>query len=82
MRLIHSDLCRPMQTVTSSGNKYFLILIDDYSCFTVIRLLKSKDKVPNKRICRRDINKVWQETYGYTYRQRRRIHFIRTKELL
>jgi len=47
MRLIHSDLCGPMQTVTPSGNKYFLTLIDDYSRFTVTRLLKTKDEVPD-----------------------------------
>lgn len=45
MRLIHSDLCGPMQTTTLQGNKYFLTLIDDYFCFTVVRLLKSKDEV-------------------------------------
>lgn len=46
MRLIHSDLCGPMPTATPSGNRYFLTLIDDYSRFTVIRLLKSKAEVP------------------------------------
>lgn len=47
MRLIHSDLCGPMQTATPNGNKYFLTLIDDYSRFTEVRLLKTKDEVPN-----------------------------------
>lgn len=47
MRLVHSDLCGPMQTATPSGNRYFLTLIDDYSRFTVVRLLKSKDEVPD-----------------------------------
>lgn len=46
LRLIHSDLCGPMQTTTQQGNRYFLTLIDDYSRFTVVRLLKSKDEVP------------------------------------
>lgn len=46
IRLIHSDLCGPMQTPTPSGNRYFLTLIDDYSRFTVVRLIKSKDEVP------------------------------------
>jgi len=45
VRLIHSDLCGPMQTATPTGNKYFLTLIDDYFCFTIIRLLK--DEVPS-----------------------------------
>lgn len=45
MKLIHSDLCGPMQTATPSGNRYFLTLIDDCSRFTVVRLLKTKDEV-------------------------------------
>lgn len=31
MRLIHSNLCGPMQTATPNGNRYFLTLIDDHS---------------------------------------------------
>lgn len=46
MRLMYSDLCGPMQTAIPNGNKYFLTLIDNYSRFTVVRLLKSKE-VPN-----------------------------------
>uniref|UniRef100_A0A5S6QQU2 Integrase catalytic domain-containing protein n=1 Tax=Trichuris muris TaxID=70415 RepID=A0A5S6QQU2_TRIMR len=34
-----------MPTVTPSGNRYMLTLIDDYSRFTVVRLVKSKDEV-------------------------------------
>lgn len=45
MKLIHSDLYGPMQTETSSGNRYLLTLIDDYSRFTVVRLIKSKTEV-------------------------------------
>jgi len=44
MRLVHSDLCGPMQTTTLSSNRYFLTLIDDYSRFSVVRLLKSKSE--------------------------------------
>ncbi|KFD60150.1 hypothetical protein M514_27678 [Trichuris suis] len=43
--LVHSDLCGPMPTITPSGNRYMLTLIDDYSRFTVVRLLRSKDEV-------------------------------------
>lgn len=46
IRLIHSDICGSMQTATPSGKKYFLTLIDDYSRFTVTRLLKTKTEVP------------------------------------
>ncbi|KAG7196495.1 hypothetical protein KM043_013271 [Ampulex compressa] len=47
MKLIHSDPCGPMQTSTPNGNRYFLMLIDDHSRHTVMRLLKWKDKVPS-----------------------------------
>lgn len=45
LKLIHTDLCGPMPTKTPSGNRYFLTFIDDYSRFTVVRLVKSKDQV-------------------------------------
>ena len=43
--LVHTDLCGPMQTLTPSYNKYILTLIDDYSRYTVIFLLKNKYEV-------------------------------------
>lgn len=42
MDLIHSDVCGSMQTATPSGNRWFLTLIDDFSRFTVVRLLQAK----------------------------------------
>lgn len=44
MHIVHSDLCGPMEVSTPSGNQYFLTFIDDYSRFTVVRLLKSKEE--------------------------------------
>jgi hypothetical protein len=31
LELIHGDLCGPVTPATPSGNKYFLLLIDDMS---------------------------------------------------
>ena len=56
--LIHSDLCGPMQTATPSGNKYLLTFIDDYSRFTVLRLIKSSSR-SSKRIHRFNVNEIW-----------------------
>ena len=39
--LIHTDVCGPMQTVTPSGNKYFMTMIDDHSKYTTVYLLKN-----------------------------------------
>lgn len=43
--LIHTDLCGPMQTATPSGKKYILTLIDDFSRFCIVALLKNKSEV-------------------------------------
>lgn len=46
--LIHSDLCGPMQTITPSGNKYIMTLIDDFSKFTHVYLLREKSEATTK----------------------------------
>jgi hypothetical protein len=43
LQLLHSDLCGPISPPTPSGNRYFLLLIDDYSCYMWLALLPSKD---------------------------------------
>nr|GFA68226.1 putative ribonuclease H-like domain-containing protein [Tanacetum cinerariifolium] len=40
------DLCGPMRMQTINGKKYILIIIDDYSQFTRVKLLRSKDETP------------------------------------
>ncbi|GJV20135.1 retrovirus-related pol polyprotein from transposon TNT 1-94 [Tanacetum coccineum] len=45
--LLHMDLCGPMRVASVNGNKYILIIVDDYSRFTWVRFLRSKDKAPN-----------------------------------
>ncbi|UYV60655.1 hypothetical protein LAZ67_1001766, partial [Cordylochernes scorpioides] len=42
--LIHSDLSGPIDPPTYDGEIYFQVLIDDYSHFVVVRLLKSKSE--------------------------------------
>jgi Reverse transcriptase (RNA-dependent DNA polymerase)/gag-polypeptide of LTR copia-type/Integrase core domain/GAG-pre-integrase domain len=46
--LIHSDVCGPMNNVTPGQKKYFLTFIDDYSRYTVVYLLHTKDEVASK----------------------------------
>jgi hypothetical protein len=43
VQLVHGDICGPINPVTPSGNKYFLLLVDDYSRFMWNSLLPSKD---------------------------------------
>jgi transposase InsO family protein len=42
LELIHGDLCGPISPATPSGNRYFLLLVDDYSRYMWISLLSPK----------------------------------------
>lgn len=42
--LIHTDLCGPNTPSTAQGEKYFQVIIDDYSHFTQVYLLKNKSE--------------------------------------
>ncbi|GKA70892.1 retrovirus-related pol polyprotein from transposon TNT 1-94 [Tanacetum coccineum] len=44
--LLHMDLCRPMRIQSINGRKYILVIVDDYSRFTWVKFLPSKDEVP------------------------------------
>ncbi|GJS14313.1 retrovirus-related pol polyprotein from transposon TNT 1-94 [Tanacetum coccineum] len=45
--LSHMDLCRPMRVASDNGKKYIIVIIDDYSRFTWVKCLRSKDEAPN-----------------------------------
>ncbi|GKB80578.1 retrovirus-related pol polyprotein from transposon TNT 1-94 [Tanacetum coccineum] len=40
------DLCRPIRVQTINGKKYILVIVDDYSRFTWVKFLRSKDETP------------------------------------
>nr|GEU74950.1 ribonuclease H-like domain-containing protein [Tanacetum cinerariifolium] len=42
--LLHMDLCRPMHVKRVNGKKYILVIVDDYSRFTWVKCLRSKDE--------------------------------------
>ncbi|XP_021731349.1 uncharacterized protein LOC110698260 [Chenopodium quinoa] len=44
LELIHMDLCGPMRIQSRSGKKYVLVIVDDYSRFTWVIFLASKDE--------------------------------------
>ncbi|XP_074328413.1 uncharacterized protein LOC141666321 [Apium graveolens] len=44
LELIHGDICGPITPITTGGNRYFLLLVDDYSRVIWVYLLKSKDE--------------------------------------
>nr|GEX17929.1 retrovirus-related Pol polyprotein from transposon TNT 1-94 [Tanacetum cinerariifolium] len=42
--LLHMDLCGPMRVFSVNEKKYILIIVDDYSRFTWVKCLRSKDE--------------------------------------
>ncbi|GJS01301.1 retrovirus-related pol polyprotein from transposon TNT 1-94 [Tanacetum coccineum] len=44
--LLHMDLYGPMRIQSMNGRKYILVIVDDYSRFTWVKFLQSKDEVP------------------------------------
>ncbi|KAI3771143.1 hypothetical protein L6452_02301 [Arctium lappa] len=47
LELLHMDLCGPMRTQSLSGKKYILVIVDDYSRYTWVKFLRSKDETPD-----------------------------------
>ncbi|GJT71831.1 retrovirus-related pol polyprotein from transposon TNT 1-94 [Tanacetum coccineum] len=43
--LLHMDMCGPMRVASVNGKKYIFVIVDDYSRFTWVKCLRSKDKV-------------------------------------
>ncbi|GJU52471.1 putative ribonuclease H-like domain-containing protein [Tanacetum coccineum] len=43
---LHMDLCGPMRVQSINGKKYILVIVDDYSRFTWVKFLRSKDETP------------------------------------
>jgi Integrase core domain/GAG-pre-integrase domain len=44
LELLHGDLCGPITPSTPAGNRFFLLLVDDYSRYMWIVLMKNKNQ--------------------------------------
>ncbi|GJU35069.1 retrovirus-related pol polyprotein from transposon TNT 1-94 [Tanacetum coccineum] len=44
--LLHMDLCGPVRVASVNRKKYILVIVDDYSRFTWVKFLASKDEAP------------------------------------
>nr|GEV37541.1 ribonuclease H-like domain-containing protein [Tanacetum cinerariifolium] len=44
---LYMDLCGPMRVASVNEKKYILVIVDDYSWFTRVEFLASKDEAPN-----------------------------------
>jgi transposase InsO family protein len=58
LKMLHMELFGPIASISISGNKYGLVIIDDYSCFTWVFFLqdKSKTQVVLKKFLKRAHN--------------------------
>ncbi|KAJ9565142.1 hypothetical protein OSB04_001108, partial [Centaurea solstitialis] len=43
LQLLHMDLCGPMRVQSINGRKYVLVIVDDFSRYTWVNFLRSKD---------------------------------------
>ena len=48
LKLVHSDVCGPMQTESIGGRRYFVTFIDDYSRCCSVYFLRHKSEVLEK----------------------------------
>nr|GEV85765.1 retrotransposon protein, putative, unclassified [Tanacetum cinerariifolium] len=46
LHLFHMDLCGPMRITSINGKHYVLAIVDDYSRYTWVHFLRSKDEAP------------------------------------
>ncbi|GJX92837.1 retrovirus-related pol polyprotein from transposon TNT 1-94 [Tanacetum coccineum] len=46
LELLHMDLCGPLRVASINGKKYILVIVDDYSRYTWVYFLRSKDETP------------------------------------
>nr|GEZ51504.1 retrovirus-related Pol polyprotein from transposon TNT 1-94 [Tanacetum cinerariifolium] len=46
LHLLYMDLCRPMRIASINGKRYVLVIVDDYSHYTWVHFLRSKDEAP------------------------------------
>nr|GEY52791.1 retrovirus-related Pol polyprotein from transposon TNT 1-94 [Tanacetum cinerariifolium] len=46
LHLFHMDLCGPMRIASINEKQYILVIVDDYSRYTWVHFLRSKDEAP------------------------------------
>nr|GEW32132.1 hypothetical protein [Tanacetum cinerariifolium] len=46
LHLLHIDLCGPMRVASINGKRYVMVIVDDYSRYTWVHFLRTKDETP------------------------------------
>jgi hypothetical protein len=66
--LIHSDLCGPMRTDSHGGKRYYIVFIDDFSRWTFVYFLHTKDREACSNAFR-EMQSYVKTQYGCTIRR-------------
>ncbi|GJQ94917.1 retrovirus-related pol polyprotein from transposon TNT 1-94 [Tanacetum coccineum] len=48
LHLLHINLCGPIRVESINGKRYVLVIVDDYSLYTWVHFLRSKDEAPKE----------------------------------
>ncbi|GJT11622.1 retrovirus-related pol polyprotein from transposon TNT 1-94 [Tanacetum coccineum] len=48
LHFLHMNLCGPMRVESINGKQYILVIVDDYSRYTWVPFLRSKDEAPEE----------------------------------
>nr|GEV97508.1 integrase, catalytic region, zinc finger, CCHC-type, peptidase aspartic, catalytic [Tanacetum cinerariifolium] len=57
LHLLHMDLCGPMQVASINGKRYVLVIVDDYSRYTSVHFLITKDEMPE--VIKNSLKKIY-----------------------
>nr|GEV59771.1 integrase, catalytic region, zinc finger, CCHC-type, peptidase aspartic, catalytic [Tanacetum cinerariifolium] len=49
LHLLHMNLCGPIRIASINGKQYVLVIVDDYSRYTWVHFLRSKDEIPDNK---------------------------------
>nr|GEW28565.1 ribonuclease H-like domain-containing protein [Tanacetum cinerariifolium] len=74
LHLLHMDLCGPMRIASINGKQYVLVIVDDYSCYTWVHFLRSKDEAteslqPKDKKYMETINVTFDELLAMAFKQ-------------
>ncbi|GKC65184.1 retrovirus-related pol polyprotein from transposon TNT 1-94 [Tanacetum coccineum] len=70
------DLCGLMSVTSVNGNKYILVIVDDYSRFTWVKCLSSKDEAPDFIIKFLKMIQLWLKVPICRIRTNNRTEFV------
>ncbi|GJV63634.1 retrovirus-related pol polyprotein from transposon TNT 1-94 [Tanacetum coccineum] len=78
LHTLHMDLCEPIRVQNINGKKYILVIVDDYSRFTWVKFLRSKDETPELNYSEKTVSRTPQQNGVVERRNRTLVEAART----